>query len=124
MIAGVGIDIIEVNRVAEKIGRENGFRENVFSTKEITYCESQTDKAQHYAARFACKEAFLKATGQGLLLGTTLKDIEVVSNDQGKPEVLLHATFKEAAQKNSWNKIHVSLTHVQAMACAVVIIEQ
>ena len=124
MILGVGIDIIEVSRVAEKIGRENGFRENVFSEKEIAYCESQTDKAQRYAARFACKEAFLKATGMGLLLGTTLRDIEVTSNDQGKPEVMLHGTFKEEAQRNSWNKIHVSLTHVQAMACAVVILER
>jgi|SRR5690349_8708405 len=124
MIVGVGIDIIEVSRVAEKIGRENGFRENVFSPKEIAYCESQADKAQHYAARFASKEAFLKATGMGLLLGTTLRDIEIASDDKGKPEVILHATFKDEAQKNGWNKIHVSLTHVQATACAVVIIEQ
>src|SRR6188768_3660867 len=102
MIVGVGIDIIEVSRVAEKIGRENGFRENVFSAAEIAYCESQSDKAQHYAARFACKEAFLKATGMGLLMGTTLRDIEVTSNDQGKPEVMLYAIFKEEAQKNSW----------------------
>ncbi|MBK7098524.1 MAG: 4'-phosphopantetheinyl transferase superfamily protein [Sphingobacteriales bacterium] len=63
MITGVGIDIIEVERVASKIGKEQGFREMVFSKEEIDYCESKTHKFEHYAARFAAKEAFFKALG-------------------------------------------------------------
>jgi len=58
MIAGLGIDIVEVERIAEKIEKDNGFRELVFSANEIAYCESKTYKYEHYAARFAAKEAF------------------------------------------------------------------
>lgn len=60
MITGIGTDLIEVERVAGKINKEEGFRELVFSPAEIAYCETKTNKFQHYAARFAAKEAFLK----------------------------------------------------------------
>ena len=124
MIIGIGIDIIEVQRVADKISKENGFREMVFSAGEIAYCEKAASKAEHYAARFAAKEAFLKAAGGGLTLGFELKDIEITNDDLGKPSIQLNDKFKMLATNNGWNKIHVSLSHVQAMACAVVIIEQ
>ncbi|HEY8934507.1 MAG TPA: holo-ACP synthase [Cyclobacteriaceae bacterium] len=124
MIVGTGIDIIEVQRVADKINKENGFREMVFSASEISYCEKTSPKAEHYAARFAAKEAFLKAAGGGLTLGYELKDIEIINDDLGKPSIHLTNKFQTLAQINGWNKIHVSLSHVQAMACAVVIIEQ
>ena len=124
MIIGTGIDIIEVQRVAEKVNKENGFREKVFSRSEIVYCERAADSAQHYAARFAAKEAFLKASGDGLMLGYELNEIEIQQNDQGKPEFLLTGNFKVLAIERGWNRIHVSLSHVQAMACAIVIIEQ
>lgn len=122
MIVGVGIDIIEVERMADKIGKGNGFREKVFSPNEITYCEAQgPNRAQHYAARFAAKEAFLKATGQGLQLSHELNEIEVVTNDDGKPDI--HFRNKLATDlPKSW-KVLVSLSHVQSAACAVVIIE-
>ena len=58
MITGIGIDLIEVDRVAAKISRKKGFRELIFSKKEIAYCEKKTNKFEHYAARFAAKEAF------------------------------------------------------------------
>ncbi|HTJ51486.1 MAG TPA: holo-ACP synthase [Cyclobacteriaceae bacterium] len=124
MIVGTGIDIIEVQRVADKVNKENGFREMVFSAAEILYCEKAVDKAEHYAARFAAKEAFLKAAGGGLTLGYELKDIEIVNDDLGKPSIQLNNKFEILASANGWKKIHVSLSHVQAMACAVVIIEQ
>ena len=124
MIVGTGIDIIEVQRVADKINKENGFREMVFSAAEISYCEKAADRAEHYAARFAAKEAFLKAAGGGLTLGYELKDIEIVNDDLGKPSIQLNNKFEILAGANGWKKIHVSLSHVQAMACAVVIIEQ
>jgi holo-[acyl-carrier protein] synthase len=124
MIIGTGIDIIEVARVAEKVGKENGFKQKIFSLAEISFCESKTNKDEHYAARFAAKEAFLKATGLGLNLGFELYEIEVTGDAAGKPAITLHGNFKVKAAENGWNKIHLSLSHVQAMACAVVIIEK
>ncbi len=124
MIAGTGIDIIEVERVYEKVLKNNGFSDKVFSKLEREFCEQSGHPAQHYAARFAAKEAFLKATGKGLLGGHELSEIEVYHIGDGKPEIRLHGNFKQMAIESGWKKIHLSLSHVQAMACAVVIIEQ
>ena len=124
MILGVGIDMIEVERVIEKIDKENGFKEKIFSEQEITFCESKKNKEENYAARFAAKEAFLKATGLGLMLGHQLSDIEVFNDDLGKPSINLKGDFKLKSLENNWNKIHLSLSHLQHIACAVVIIEQ
>jgi holo-[acyl-carrier protein] synthase len=123
MIIGVGIDMIEVDRVMEKISKNNGFKEKVFSQREIDFCEANR-KSENYAARFAAKEAFLKATGLGLLLGNDLSKIEIVNDVNGKPSINLDGNFKKEAEQNSWNKIHLSLSHLQQIACAVVIIEQ
>ncbi|MEO7988743.1 MAG: holo-ACP synthase [Chryseolinea sp.] len=124
MIVGVGIDMIEVARVEMKINKENGFRESIFSAQEINFCESRTNKFEHYAARFAAKEAFLKATGFGLALGYTLNEIEISNDINGKPMLTLSGDFKVQADKHKWNKLHVSLTHLKDVASAVVIIEQ
>src|SRR5687768_6321357 len=123
MIVGIGIDMIEVNRVLEKIEKNNGFKEKIFSLTEIEFCESNR-KAENYAARFAAKEAFLKATGLGLMLGYDLSKIEVVNDSNGKPRINLRDDFKIQAEKNGWNIIHLSLLHLQEIACAVVIIER
>jgi len=124
MIIGIGIDMIEVDRVTEKIGRGQGFREKIFSVNEILFCESKVNSGENYAARFAAKEAFLKATGQGLALGYNLSDIEVISDTNGKPSLELNGTFKQLATEHNWNKIHVSLSHLKSVACAVVVIEE
>jgi len=123
MIFGVGIDIIEVERVGEKISKENGFREKVFSKNEIEFCESKgLNKAQHYAARFSAKEAFLKATGMGLLLSVELNEIEVLVTKEGKPEIQLSGSIAGLIHQKGW-KINVSLSHIQSNACSIVIIE-
>jgi holo-[acyl-carrier protein] synthase len=124
MITGLGIDMIEVERVLEKINKNNGFRERIFSENEIQFCSSQLHQGENYAARFAAKEAFLKATGCGLTLGYNLCDIEIVNDINGKPSIVLKGSFKAMAVKNNWNTIHLSLSHLKATACAVVIIEQ
>jgi holo-[acyl-carrier protein] synthase len=123
MIIGVGIDIIEVDRVMSKVNKDNGFRELIFSKNEIQFCESNL-KSENYAGRFAAKEAFLKATGWGLLLGSNLSEIEIETDEHGKPSIKLEGEFKAMAEKNSWNKIHVSISHLKEIACAVVIIEK
>ena len=124
MIVGIGIDIIEVERVGSKIKNANGFRAKVFSTGEISFCESRTNKPEHYAARFAAKEAFLKAIGMGLTTSYELNEIEVVSDASGKPSIDLKGNFLTLANEQNWNRIYLSISHVKAMACAVVVIER
>jgi holo-[acyl-carrier protein] synthase len=121
MIEGIGIDIIEVTRIAEKLGKDSGFREKVFSQAEIGYCESRSDKYQHYAVRFAAKEAFLKAIGKGLSAGHELSGIEVSVDQSGKPDIQLSADFSHYSTNS---RIHVSLSHLKDVACAVVVIER
>ncbi|HEX6224447.1 MAG TPA: holo-ACP synthase [Chryseolinea sp.] len=123
MIVGIGIDMIEVDRVFDKVERHEGFKEKVFSANEIKFCEANR-KSENFAARFAAKEAFLKATGLGLILGHELSHIEVMNDDNGKPYINLLGDFKNHAEKNGWRTIHVSLSHLREIACAVVIIEK
>lgn len=123
MIMGTGIDIIEVDRIEEIILKDNGFSEKIFSADEIRYCRSCAHPMEHFAARFAAKEAFLKATGLGLQLGFELNQIEVKPNDLGKPAISLHGSLQAEAVRYGWNKIHLSISHIKAVACAVVIIE-
>jgi len=123
MIKGVGIDMIETERVAVKIGKEAGFRELVFSEKEIAYCESKANKYEHYAARFAAKEAFFKAIGTGWQNGTSFNEIEILVDEKGKPVLrLLGETAGTLAELNN-SVVSVSLSHLKAIASAIVIIE-
>jgi holo-[acyl-carrier protein] synthase len=123
MITGIGMDMIEVERVTVKISKESGFRELVFSPKEIEYCEKKTNKFEHYAARFAAKEAFLKAAGTGWINETAFNEIQILNDESGKPElVLLGETARWMAQRGS-HRILVSMSHLKTMASAVVIIE-
>jgi holo-[acyl-carrier protein] synthase len=119
-VTGLGIDMIEVERVAAKISKESGFRELVFSPQEIQYCEAKTNKFEHYAARFAAKEAFFKALGTGWANGTAFNEVEIINGENGKPEINLLGTTRQTIGSI---KISVSLTHLETMAAAVVIIE-
>jgi holo-[acyl-carrier protein] synthase len=120
---GVGIDMIEVSRVSTKIGKESGFREMVFSAKEIAYCEPKANKAEHYAARFAAKEAFLKAIGTGWKNGTAFHEIEIQHDEEGSPELHLLGQTAKTLEPMGIRSIHVSLAHLKAIASAVVIVE-
>jgi holo-[acyl-carrier protein] synthase len=124
MIAGLGTDIVEVERIAEKIEKNNGFRELVFSTNEISYCESKTQKYEHYAARFAAKEAFFKALGTGWLNGTAFNEVEIVNDELGKPEIKLLGETQTTISAFQIINIMVSLTHVKSIALATIIIEK
>lgn len=124
MIAGNGIDIVEVSRIAEKLAKGNSFRDKVFSVREIEYCERSANPNENFAARFAAKEAFLKATGKGLLLGYELNEIEILNDGHGKPFITLTGNFRKFCNENLFKSIHVSLSHTQTMACAFVIIEK
>lgn len=124
MISGIGIDMIETDRVAEKIGKDHGFREYVFSEGEILYCESCANKAEHYAARFAAKEALLKALGKGLASELKLNDIEVLNEESGKPKFVFHGAALAIIDKLEFTAIHLSLSHLKSIASAIVITEK
>ncbi len=123
MILGIGTDMIEVERVAEKVGKNAGFRELVFSKKEIAYCEAKTNKYEHYAARFAAKEAFFKALGTGWKNGTAFNEIEITNNEIGKPAITFLGETAIAIAEMKLGKIFVSLSHLKTLASATVIIE-
>ncbi len=123
MVLGIGIDMIEVERITTKIGKEAGFRELVFSKKEIEYCETKTNKFEHYAGRFAAKEAFLKAVGTGWINGTAFHEIEIMNDERGKPELILLGETAATFESLQIKKISVSLSHLKSIASAVVIIE-
>jgi holo-[acyl-carrier protein] synthase len=124
MIAGLGTDLVEVVRISAGIEKQGGFRELVFSAVEIAYCESKTNKYEHYAARFAAKEAFFKALGTGWLAGTAFNEVEIINNEDGKPELFLLGETADTLAPMRITNILVSLTHIKAMASAVVIIEK
>ena len=123
MIFGIGTDLIEVERVAEKMEKKAGFKELVFSASEIIYCEASTFKYEHYAARFAAKEAFLKALGTGWRSGTAFNEIEIYNDEEGKPEMRFQGITATTVADLKLGKIFVSLSHLKTMACAMVIIE-
>ncbi len=124
MIAGLGIDMIEVERVANNIGKDAGFKELVFSKNEIEYCEKKANKFEHYAARFAAKEAFFKAMGTGWMSGTAFNEIEITNDESGKPEMILLGETAIEVNKKGAIKISVSLSHLKTFATAIVIIEK
>ena len=124
MVIGLGIDIIEVERIESRISNNNGFVELVFSDDEIAYCESQKNKFEHYAARFAAKEAFFKALSTGWVTGTLFNEIEVVHTETGKPQFKFYGNTLTTINAMQTSNISLSLTHIKTVASAVVIIEK
>ena len=124
MIAGIGTDIVEVERIAAKIEKENGFRELVFSQNEIQYCESKAHKYEHYAARLAVKEALAKALGTGWLEGTNINEAEVLNDEKGKPYLDFVGETAAIISAMHINAFHVSISHTKSMATAIVIVEK
>lgn len=124
MVTGVGIDLIEVDRVRESMKKESGFRELVFSQTEIAYCQPKANRFEHYAARYAAKEAFFKALGTGWLDGTAFNEVEIINLPNGKPHLNFLGLTAETIKKLKLKNIQVSLTHLKAMASAVVVIEK
>ncbi len=123
MIYGIGIDLIEVERVKKSIEKISGFKEKIFTSKEISYCESKSRKFEHFAARFAAKEAYFKAIGTGWRNGLAFNEIEVVNDILGKPEMRFNGKADELSRKKKFKSVNVSISHIKETASAVVIIE-
>lgn len=128
MITGTGIDIVRVKRITKLISeKQKSFTAKLFTQKEIDYCEEGTNikiSAQHYAGRFAAKEAFLKALGTGWRNGISWQDVEIVNDDYGKPVLKLYKKAKTILKKNNINNIHLSIAHTRKDAVAMVILEK
>jgi len=124
MIIGVGTDIIEVARMEKQLSANQALCNKLFTVAEQEYAEPKTTRYQHYAARFAAKEAFFKALGTGYRFGMSFHEIEVVNDELGKPTIVLHGNVKTYVEKIGLKHIHLSLSHVKEMACAFVVLEQ
>ena len=125
MIVAIGIDIIEVARIREVLLRTPRFRERVFTPAERAYCDSRgAVAAQHYAARFAAKEAALKALQTGWRGGISWQDVEVASRESGAPYLLLHGPVLELFNNSGATATHLSLSHTTEHAIAQVVLEK
>jgi holo-[acyl-carrier protein] synthase len=120
IIKGVGTDIIEIERIKVAIERHGSrFLDRLFTEKEQSYCGRYKDPTPHYAGRFAAKEAILKALGTGLHAEMTWKEIEIVNDLQGKPEVQLSARLKASL---AVAQIFLSISHCESYATATAIV--
>ena len=124
MIISLGIDIIEIARIREVLLRTPRFRERVFTPNERAYCDSRgAVAAQHYAARFAAKEAALKALQTGWRGGISWQDVEVGSRESGAPYLILHGPVKALFNSSGATVAHLSLSHTTEHAIAQVVLE-
>jgi holo-[acyl-carrier protein] synthase len=124
MIVGTGIDIAEVPRIAEVIERHGErFLRRVFTEGEIAYCDSKANRIERYAARFAAKEAGMKALGTGWSHGVRWRDVEVGRQPGGRPTIIFHGKAAEFAAKLGAKNVALSLSHTVEQAIASVILE-
>ena len=124
MILATGIDIVEISRMKDVFARRGErFRFRVFTEDEIEYCESRASRLESYAARFAAKEATMKALGTGWAEGVAWRDIEVARSESGAPLLLLRGRALERFDEIGGQKAHLSLTHSRDFAIAQVIFE-
>ncbi|HLP15440.1 MAG TPA: holo-ACP synthase [Bacteroidota bacterium] len=121
MIAGIGVDIVEIDRIASALERYgDAFASKLFTEQEISYCRAKALPAQHFAARFAAKEAFSKAIATGWSGTFHWKDVEVVNDEFGKPCVNVYG---DTARRIGSAAVSLSLSHTGTNAVAFVVIE-
>ena len=123
VICGMGTDLVEVEAIARALQRgKGGFAQRIFTEEERNYCEERRWKFQHYAGRFAAKEAFFKALGSGWRKGLGWKEVEVMLDGLGKPHLQLHGKTKAAANRLGAQGLHLSISHTRQLAIATVIL--
>jgi holo-[acyl-carrier protein] synthase len=124
VIVGLGLDMAEIDRIAEVLTRHGArMLERLYTPREITYCESHKNKFERYAARFAAKEAAMKALGTGWRRGVRWRDIEVVNAPGGKPTLRLEGAARQIADSLRARNISLTITHSGNLAVAQVIFE-
>lgn len=121
MVRGIGVDIIEIERIRQSIAAlGERFLQKIFTPHEIAYCSAKPTAAQHYAARFAAKEALAKALSTGWAGEFRWKDVEISNDPSGQPRIELHGTLKDKLARCS---VLVSLSHSDSHVVAMVVIE-
>lgn len=125
-LAGIGVDMVEIARMEKVLARRPNFAKRVFTEEEQAYCTSKARPAQHFAARFAAREAVLKALGTGFSRGIGFSDVSVVSNEAGRPEVVLVGRARQIADEQGVREVALSLsyTHEVAVASAVAMTDE
>ena len=124
MILGTGIDIVECLRIAQMIERHGElFITRVFTDHEIEYCSARKAATQHYAGRWAAKEAVLKALGTGWRRGISWRDIEIRNDKSGAPTVKLRGGARDVMQAAQIARLHVTISHCRSFAVAYVVAE-
>jgi holo-[acyl-carrier protein] synthase len=123
MIVGLGSDLLDVARVEQKLREDSNLVTSLFTPLEIAYCEGKHCPAEHYAARFAAKEALLKALGTGWRDGLSWREIEIQNDDLGRPVMVLSGRVEQLACQRNVVRVHVSLTHSATHAAATVVLE-
>jgi len=124
MILGLGIDLCDTTRMRRRLaGQPAGFVESVFLPAEIAYCSPKRHPEQHFAARFAAKEAVVKALAAAGGEGAFWHDVEVIRAGDGQPTVALHGRLRSLADGLGVRRIHLSLTHTAGTAAAVAVAE-
>ena len=125
MILGIGSDLAQVDRIRKSIGQYGDrFLNRVYTDRERVYSLSKANSAERFAARFAAKEAGMKAIGTGWRRGVTWKDFEVVNETSGRPVLHLTGVALQIADRIGVERISISLTHTAEFALAVVILEK
>ncbi|MGH9583198.1 MAG: holo-ACP synthase, partial [Bryobacteraceae bacterium] len=125
MIVGIGTDLAEVARIRKSVEQfRERFLNRVYTDAERTYSFSKADFAERLAARFAAKEAGMKAIGTGWRRGVTWRDFEVINDTSGKPSLRLSGAARQIADGLGTSRISLSLTHTRETAFAVVILER
>jgi holo-[acyl-carrier protein] synthase len=124
VIVGLGLDIAEIDRIEAAIKRHGAtFLERIYTPAEVAYCEKHKSKYERYAARFAAKEAAMKALGTGWSHGVRWRDIEVAREPGGKPTLLLAGAARDIAGRLGVKNIALTITHSGNLALAEVIFE-
>ena len=125
MIVGIGVDLAEVDRIRDALERSTGarFRDRVYTAGEQAYCERRRRKYESYAARFAAKEAVMKALGRGWSREIGWTEIEVVRERGGRPTIRLHGNAAQYAKRLGVRTIALALTHTAQTAMAQAIAE-
>ena len=125
MILGLGLDLVDIGRVAAVLDRHPArARRRLFTPGEVAYCDRRTEPARVFAARFAAKEARYKAlagTPEARLI--SWQDLEVVSDPDGRPRLVLHGAAAARAAELGVRQAHLTLTHADGMAAAVVVLD-
>lgn len=123
-VAGIGTDLVDVARLEKSLARTKSFAERVFTKGERDYCGRRANSAEAFAARFAAKEAFLKAVGRGILDGIPLSQIEVVNAESGEPRLELGPAARKAMQERGGTDALVTLSHAGGSAVAFVVVRR